>query len=141
MTNYFLSLIFLCADKFMVTGVVDSTSTAEMPSFGLMIFKLLFSLIIIVVILYFSIKLFKKYSSQGKFISNKNTNIIDIMPLTNLQAIYVIQMYGLIYILSVSNDNVHLIEKIDDPIKIKEILDSKQTEGGFNNIFKKIGKK
>jgi flagellar biogenesis protein FliO len=141
MLNYLLDFIYLCSNKFLVSGVVDSTTTLEMPSFGTMIFKLIFSLFVIVVILYFSIKLFKKYSSQGKFLSNKNSNIIDIMPLTNLQAIYVVQMYGLIYILSVSNENVNLIEKIDEPQRIRDILGSKHQESKFNNIFKKIGKK
>ncbi len=141
MLNYLYGFIFLCANKSVFGGVSSTAPTTEMPSFGMMIFKLIISLVIIVVILYFSIKIFKKYSSQGKFISNKNSNIIDIMPLTNLQAIYVVEMYGLIYILSVSNDNVNLLEKIEDPDKIKEILDSKQQESKFNNIFKKLGKK
>ena len=141
MLNYIYNFVFLCANKYAVNGLSATHSQNDMPSFGTMIFKLIISLVIIVVILYFSIKIFKKYSSQGKFISNKNSNIIDIMPLTNLQAIYIVQMYGLIYIMSVSNENVNLIEKIDDPERIKEIMNSKQSQSKFNNILKKIGKK
>lgn len=126
-------------------SLVSKVDSVPMPSFPEMLLQLGIVLVFIVLIIYLVVFLFKKLSGQGRLVHkiDKKANIIDIFPLTNKQAIYIIQLFDNIYILGVSEHQVNLIEKITEEAQKQDILqkNAQKNSKKFAQILKRFQKK
>ncbi|MDD3050834.1 MAG: flagellar biosynthetic protein FliO [Candidatus Cloacimonetes bacterium] len=147
-----LLMIFPAAGFFGGLGAYDSLlvrdslstslKTPDAPSFSGMILNLVFSFLVIVVLIYVIAFFVKKLSRQGRMIKScdKNSRILDIFPLNQKQAIYIVRLFEEIYILGVSEDSINLIEKVSDEKK-EELLKKEPDITNFNGILGKFIKK
>lgn len=105
---------------------------------------LIVSLIVIIILIYFTLYIFKKISHHGRLVTNidKNAKILDIFPLNAKQSIYLVRLCDIIYLLAISGDNVQLIDKISEPDKIDRLLENatKGNEHSFKSFFTKFKK-
>ncbi len=122
-----------------LTGLPTSI---PMPSMGTMLFKTTLGLVLVIALIYFVLWLFRNLTSQGKFFSAKNSRLIEIIPMGAKQSLYVIHLYGQIYILAVCGQNISIVDKISDPTKIAEIM-QKATEKkiSFSSVLGKFKEK
>lgn len=118
--------------------------TLDTPSFGSMMFRMIGSLIIIAIILYF-VLLFVKRLNQGSNIhSQKKIKILETTAIGIKHQIQMIQIDQIIYILSNNGGNTVLLDKISHPDEVKRIVDElsvpKQNFKSFIDQFKQIKK-
>lgn len=116
-----------------------ATTVGGTSSISSMIFRAIWSLIIVIAIMFFIIWLMRKFSSKnvlfGKNGNEKIINIIGKSSLNSKQAIYVVEVPERILILGVSGDNINILSEIKEPSIIKSIKESSK-EGIFNQYLK-----
>lgn len=85
------------------------------------IVKLFFMLALIIGLIFAATYVFKRVSFYGKLSNFDQSQILDVFPLSQKQAIYVVSMLDVIYILGISPNNVNLLDKISDSQQVKEL--------------------
>jgi len=137
------------ADSSMVkdtSAVAEAKSEiAPMPEFGQMVLNLLGAFALVIFLIYGITYFMKKLSRQGKLVNNLDSGakILDIFPLNNKQAVYIVSLFDEVYILGITEDSIHLIDKIEDKEKIAKIMEqaSRKSNLSFSKILQAFGKK
>ena len=96
----------------------------KQQNWGLLVFKLIVVLIFLVILIYLFIFFLKKVQSKKMFNSNLPTELYSILgnaPITFNKNFVIIKFYDKIYLLSVADNNVSVIDKITDIEKISNI--------------------
>lgn len=128
-----------------IYGIRDSRPVPDVkaPSFGIMMLKMVFSLLIIIVILYYMLKLIKRFNDQGgSYFSNPHSKVLSVMTLDLKHRIYTVLLHEELYVIAVSPEKTELIEKITDPERKEQIitLTSQQKDLPSFNQFMKVFK-
>jgi flagellar biogenesis protein FliO len=135
-------------DSLDITALIDTTGIAattdlagnsQNPSFGLMMFQIIFMLIVLSVVLYISLFLLRRLNNKLK---NKN----DLYSFRVHESIYLASKQGMsavtfgdkLYIVGFSTNSINVIDIIDDPIVIGNLTTvSTTTAPKFIDLLKK----
>ncbi|MEA1972271.1 MAG: flagellar biosynthetic protein FliO [Candidatus Cloacimonadota bacterium] len=127
-------------------AVPDSISTQlKIPSFSAMFLRMMIALAITIALIYLVSYIFKRISKQG-ITSNAidpSAKILGTFSLNSKQLIYIVYLFEEILLLSSTQEQISLIDKISDQTKIKKILATNNKNNGnkFNDLFEKIIRK
>lgn len=117
---------------------------SETPSFGSMMFRMIVSLIVIAIILYF-VLLFVKRLNQGTSInSQKKIKVLETSAIGLKHQIQILHIDQSIYIISNNSGNTVLLDKISHPDEVKRIIEEinvpKQNFKSIIDQFKQMKK-
>ena len=87
----------------------------------------------VVILAYFVARAFGKSSMQR--LAARGGQIYLQLPLGPNRSVCVVELFGRVFVLGVTDANVHLITEIDDPETIEEIRTSEPTGGVFQEQF------
>lgn len=103
-----------------------------------------FAIIFVIALIYLFIKLMKIFYSRRKMNGTLPVDLFHVLgsaPLTHNKTIMVLKFYDSIYLVSVAENEVSLIDKIDDIQKVGNIEgiipSGMKMDGGFQKILKK----
>ena len=106
--------------------------------------RTVFAIIFVIALIYLFIRLMKILHSRRKMNGNLPVDLFHVLgsaPLTHNKTVMVLKFYDSIYLVSVADNEVSLIDKIDDMQKvgnIESIIPSgMKMDGGFQKILKK----
>ncbi len=112
----------------------------ESPSFSWMMIKMIATLIMISILMYLILRFVKGLNQNQLINSDKLIKVLESQPVGFKQYIQIISIHKTLYILSSGSNNTQIIDKIEDPVIIEEILQKKNTKNisNFNHILNKF---
>ncbi|MFA7547943.1 MAG: flagellar biosynthetic protein FliO [Candidatus Cloacimonadales bacterium] len=109
---------------------LEGTAT---PSFAIMMGKMIFSLIIISLILYIALRLFKSLNRGLSLKSKNNIKVIETQPLAYKQLVQLVLISKKLYIIASNQNTIKVIDIIENQEEIEEITNQKPQQE--NSIF------
>ncbi len=95
------------------------------PSFSGMMMRMLISLFVLIIILYFALKFIKKLNQgSGSILSNSSSKVLQVINLDLKHRVFTVLIHQNIYIIAVSAEKTELLEIINDQEKISQIIAS-----------------
>lgn len=95
-----------------------------------------FAFIVILILAFFSTKLWARKSKFGA--KGKNMEILDAMSIGSNSKIIIAQILNKVYIISVSNSSITLIDKLGDVTELDELSEQNNPNLRFTDYFEKI---
>jgi len=92
--------------------------------------------ILILVLAFFSTKLWARKSNFG--MKSKNIEILDAMSMNNNNKILILKILNNVYIVSISNNSINLIDKLGDASIYYESYAKEESNTGFTSYLEKI---
>ena len=88
----------------------------------------------VVILAYFAARAFGK--SSMRTLAARGGQVYLQLPLGPNRSVCVVELFGRVFVLGVTDANIHLITEIDDPETVEEIRTAAPTEGGvFHDQF------
>lgn len=107
------------------------------------IFKYFTGLIIVFGLIWIFVYLMKKLTFQRKntTVLDKNAEVLDVFPIGNKQALYIVHLFNEIMILGVTSETINLLKTITDPDEIEKIKTTKnENKKQFSNLLNRFKK-
>jgi flagellar biogenesis protein FliO len=121
---------FMNPDSLDITALIDTTGVgvtemieiSPLPSFGLMMFQIIFMLIVLSVVLYTSLYLFRRLNNK---IKNKNElysfRVHENIFISSKQGLSAVTFGHKLYIIGFSANSINVVDIIDDPIVLENL--------------------
>lgn len=140
--NITLDTLYTAKDSTDQVWEVGQINKVNSPSFGWMMFKMLFGLAIISLLLYLVLKFVKSLNHNLNSNANNLINVIESHPLAYKQYMQIVKVNKKIYIILSNQNSIQVIDKIDNQDDIDEIINfqSQKANADFLKYFNKFRK-
>ncbi|HPY96341.1 MAG TPA: flagellar biosynthetic protein FliO [Candidatus Cloacimonadota bacterium] len=140
--NISFDTLYTAKDSVEQVWDAGQVSKVNSPSFGWMMFKMLFGLAIISLLLYLVLKFVKSLNHNLDSNTNSLINIIESHPLAYKQYMQIVKVNKKIYVVLSNQNSIQVIDKIDNQDDIDEIINfkSQKANADFLKYFEKFRK-